>query len=341
MNRREFLGTSAMLSATTFISACGSTSSDQAEQTQPKPSGALTLYYEFKIAGPEITNMVDNVKNQAQALDGKAGFLSLSLKQMVGDSTMVENLDVSLKGVLKSSYIDAANAGRRPFVYTLYIRFDSYDNLIASGAKDWFKSTIEPQLFAYTKDASGNPVKTQLPLAYHQGIYKTVAAGDANGVYTTQADILTFLKNQKDVATAQYDPIPADGTATVNSASISVCNHVSIDAANTDLVNTKATALLTVAQQTYQPSSNPTDGTPGTLSDSNYQKAVTTEILQNAYTTGDIRDYLFHGVWKSVADHENSHIDQRFMKAAGPVGAYVVAGPWEPFYQTTVVHNKS
>jgi len=61
--------------------------------------------------------------------------------------------------------------------------------------------------------------------------------------------------------------------------------------------------------------------------------------MQNAYANGSTRDYLFHGVWKSVADHENSHVDPRFMKAAGPVGAYVVAGPWEPFYQTMIVHN--
>jgi len=337
MNRREFIGTAGLLSATTFMSACGSSSSDKAETTQSKPTGAVTLYYEFKIAGPEIQNMMTNVSNQATALDAKTGFLSLSLKQMIGDSTMVNNFLPDLKGVLKSAYVDAAQAGRRPFIYTLLVRFDSYDNLVASGAKDWFINTIQPQLFAYTKDSSGNPVKTQLALDYYQGIYQTVAAGDANGVYTTQADILTFLKTQKDVANSQYQTIPADGTT--SGASISVENHVTIEDANTDTVNKMATALLTVAQQTYQPSSNANDGDAGTLSDSNYQKAVTTEIMQNAYTSGTTRDYLFHGVWKSVADHENSHVDPRFMKAANPVGAYVVAGPWEPLYQTMVVHN--
>ena len=344
MNRREFFTTAGIISATTYMSACGSSNSTTQEQTQPKPAGALSLYYEFKIAGPEIQNMMSNVSTQATALESKTGFLSLSLKQMIGDSTMVNNFDPSLKGVLRSAYVDAAQAGRRPFIYTLLIRFDSYDNLIASGAKDWFTSTIEPQLFAYTKDANGNPVKTPLPLDYYQGIYQTVAAGDANGVYTTQADIVTFLKNQKDVANTAYQAIPSDGTT--SGASISVENHVSIDDANTTTVNTKATALLTVAQQTFQPYTTDangniveTDGTAGTLSDSNYQKAVTTEIMQNAYANGSTRDYLFHGVWKSVADHENSHVDPRFMQAAGPVGAYVVAGPWEPFYQTMIVHN--
>lgn len=341
MNRRDFFTTAGLLTATTYFSACGSSNSDQAEQEQPKPEGAVTLYYEFKIAGPEIQQMMANVSAQAAALDAKEGFLSLALKQMVGDSTMVNNFlpDTGLKGVLRSAYVDAAMAQRRPFVYTLFIRFDSYDNLVASDAKAWFKNTIEPQLFAYTKDENGNPVKTPLALDYYQGIYQTVAAGDANGVYTTSQEILTFLQNQKDTANPVYQPIPSDGTT--SGADISVQNHVAIDAANTDTVNTKATALLTVAQETYQPSTNPDDGIPGTLSDSNYQKAITTEIMQNAYTEGGARSYLFHGVWKSVADHENSHVDPRFMQAAGPVGAYVIAGPVEPFYQTMIIHNKA
>jgi len=336
MNRRDFLTTTGLVTATTVMSACGSNNSDNAEASQPKPTGASSLYYEFKIAGPEIPSLIANVNAQAAALDSSAGFLSLSLKQMVGDSTMVNNFLPDLKGVLRSAYIDAAMMGRRPFVYTLFIRFDNYDNLVASGAKEWFINTIEPQLFAYDPSTTP-PTKTRLPLDYYQGIYKTVSAGDANGVYTSPEEILAFLKNQKDIANPQYQTIPADGTT--SGVSISVENHVTIDAANTELVNSKATALLTVAQETYQPSSNPTDGDSGTLSDSNYQKAVTTEILQNAYVSDDTRDYLFHGVWKSVADHENSHVDPRFMKAAGPVGAYVVAGPWEPLYQTMIVHN--
>jgi len=338
MNRRDFLTTTGLVTATTVMSACGSSNSAIAETTQTKPTGAVSLYYEFKVAGPELASLLSNVKAQATALDAKAGFLSLSLKQMLGDSTMVNNFLPDLKGILKSAYIDAAMKGRRPFVYTLFIRFDSYDNLVASGAKEWFVKTIEPQLFAYDPSTTP-PTKTKLALDYYQGIYKTIAGGDANGVYTTQADIINFLKNQKDIANTQYQTIPTDGTT--SGASISVENHVSIDASNTQTVNSKATALLTVAQETYQPSSNPSDGTAGMLSNSNYQKALSTEILQNAYISqsDNSRDYLFHGVWKSVADHENSHMDERFMKAANPVGAYVVAGPWEPFYQTMIVHN--
>lgn len=338
MNRRDFFTTAGLLTATTYMSACGSSNSTHAEATQEEPTGAVTLYYEFKIAGPEISKMMENISAQATALEQKAGFLSLSLKQLIGDSTMVNNLlpTIEIKGVLKSAYIDAAQAGRRPFVYTLFIRFDSYTNLINSGAKDWFIQTIEPQLFAYDPSQTP-PMKTALALDYYQGIFQTVAAGDADGVYTTKEDILSFLKNQKDLANTAYQTIPSDGTK--SGADISVQNHVAIDDANRVAVNTKATALLTVAQETYQPSTNPTDGDSGTLSDSNYQKAITTEILQNAYTSGETRSYLFHGVWKSIADHENSHVDPRFMKAANPVGAFVIAGPSEPFYQTMIVHN--
>jgi len=344
MNRRDFFTTAGLLTATTYMSACGSSNSTQAEATQTKPTGAVTLYYEFKIAGPEIKSMMSNISTQVTALKSKTGYLGLSLKEMIGESTMVKNFlpNSTIKGVLKSAYIDAALVGRRAFVYSLFIRFDSYDNLIASGAKDWFISTIKPQLFAYK--AGTPPTKTALPLDYYQGIYQTIAAGDASGVYTTQVDILRFLKNQKDTANTVYQTIPADGTT--SGASITVENHVAIDDANTATVNEKATALLSVAQQTFQPYTTDTngnivetDGTSGTLNDSNYQKALTTEILQNAYATAGTRTYLFHGVWKSIADHENSHVDSRFMAAANPVGAYVVAGPSEPFYQTIILDN--
>jgi len=333
MDRRDFFTTAGLLTATTYMSACGS--SNHAESTQPKPSGAVSLYYEFKIAGPEIKALMQNVGAQAQKLDNKQGFLGLSLKQVIGNSTMVNNMLPDLKGVLKSALIDAAKAGRRPFVYALLIRFDNYDNLIASKAKEWFIDTIEPQLFGYKP---GNPpVKTKLALDYYQGIYQTVAAGDANGVYKEQGEILTFLKNQKDIAKPAYQPIPSDGTH--SGASITVMNHVTIDDKNTASINSKATALLSVAQQTYQPSTNLTDGEAGKLSNSNYQKALTTEIMQNAYESGGTRNYLFHGVWNSIADHENSHLDPRFMQAAKPVGAFVISGPVEPFHQTVILHN--
>ncbi|MGC8532860.1 MAG: hypothetical protein ACP5M1_12555, partial [Acidiphilium sp.] len=89
------------------------------------------------------------------------------------------------------------------------------------------------------------------------------------------------------------------------------------------------------AQQTYQPvtASNHL-GYAGARDNRYYRKAVSTEILRNAFPDGTLRAYLMHGVWDSVWDHENSHLDPRFLQAAGPVGAAVVIGPVEPFYQT-------
>lgn len=42
------------------------------------------------------------------------------------------------------------------------------------------------------------------------------------------------------------------------------------------------------------------------------------------------------GVWESVWDHENSHLDPHFKQTAAPVGAMVVSGPVEPFYETRI-----
>jgi hypothetical protein len=69
-------------------------------------------------------------------------------------------------------------------------------------------------------------------------------------------------------------------------------------------------------------------GTAGTrdVNNTDYRSAVTTEILQNAYSDGELRSYIMHGVWESVEDHENSHIDNRFLTSSGPVGALCCGG---------------
>ena len=77
-------------------------------------------------------------------------------------------------------------------------------------------------------------------------------------------------------------------------------------------------------------------GLPGTANNRYYYKAVSTEILRNAFPDGDLRTYLMHGVWESVWDHENSHLDPRFKQTAAPVEAMVVSDPVEPFYETRI-----
>ena len=333
MDRRDFLTTGALFTTSLYMNACGS-NSDSVEAIQEKPKGAITLYYEFNIAKPSIAKMLNVVNAYLSKLDSKKGFLSLSLKNMIGESTMVKNFTSDLKGVLKSAYIDSAKMGKRPYRYTLFIRFDNYDNMTLSSTKSWFTETIEPLLFVYNKTG-----KTSLKFDFYQGIYKTVAGGDANGIYKTESEILKFLTHQQDVANLEYQNLYSDGSD--NGVTMTVANHVSISHIHTNMVNEKALGLLKIAQQTYQPKENTPDGDAGSLNNNNYKKALTTEILQNAYTTGNKRDYLFHGVWRSIADHENSHIDARFMKASQPLGIYIVDGPVEPFYQTAIVHNKN
>jgi len=343
MQRRDFLGFTAVVSGGMLLSACGTSNASDpaADGSQPKPEGAVTLYYELRVPGPENTTVLTHIENLKSTLLAKTGFLSLSLKQMTGESTMVKNYPDSLKGALDRGFAQVTSSPgtpglptsqKIPFFYALLIRFDSYDNMIASGTKDWFTTNIIPSLFAYNA-ATTPPTKTPIALDYYEGVYVTVAAGDRTGIYETQADIVNFLKNQTDEITNQY---------------VTVENHVAIKDANLVEFNTKVKNLLTTAQNTFRPAtddgdydSNYPNGQEGAVGNSYYRKAVTTEILQNAFSDGDSRSYLMHGVWESMYDHENSHIDVRFQQAAGPVGAYVVAGPVEPFYDTIKQENNN
>lgn len=338
MQRRDFLGFTAVVSGGMLLSACGDSDADSSQaplDTQEKPQGAVTLYYEFRVAGPENMSVLSNVESLQSTLTNTTGFLSLSLKQMTGESTMVKNYPDALKGVLDRGYAQVASAQgtpgmptstKIPFFYALLIRFDSYDNMIDSGAKEWFSSDIVPSLFAYN-GATTPPTKTSIELDYYEGVYITVAAGDREGIYDTPEAINTFLKNQTDEISHGY---------------VTVENHVMIKDLHREVFNTKIKTLLTTAQNTFRPAQEDLgadltsypNGQAGAADNTHYRKAVTTEILQNAYADGELRSYLMHGVWESMYDHENSHIDQRFAQAAGPVGAYVVVGPVEPFYDT-------
>ena len=92
---------------------------------------------------------------------------------------------------------------------------------------------------------------------------------------------------------------------------------------------------------TYEPKDDPNGlGQPGSQDNSDYRKAVSTEILVNTEPNGALRSYLMHGVWESVWDHENSHLDPRFQRAFMAVAPYVVSGPVEPFYHTLYLQNR-
>lgn len=285
------------------------------------PAGALTFYAEIRVAEPENAALLESIQTQARSLQTAEGFLSFSLKQMTGDSTMVKNYPEGYKGMLATAYADAVAAHSLPYFYSLFVRFADYDTLQAAQVDRWFDQVVAPHLHAYAMAPDG-PQKTPLVLASYRGIYQTVVAGDRTAIYRQPEEIAAFLRRPVD--------LPERGYVTVE-------NHVMIPDAVLTPFEAKTAELLVIAQDTYQPTTA-SDGTglPGAADNRHYRKAVTTEILRNAFPDGDLRAYLMHGVWESVWDHENSHLDPRFKQTAAPVGAMVVAGPIEPFYVTRI-----
>ena len=320
MKRRNFIKTAALAASTmAMMPTIASSNMTKPLKGEKAPIGAVTLYFEFRIPTPSKDDLIFHINRYAKELEHKKGFVSISLKNMVGDSTMVKNYPTYLKGVLKSAYFDASKEGSMPLFYSLFIRFDNYNDLIKSETTQWFKKVISKY--------------GVLSENYHEGVYTTVAAGDRDKIYKTDIEIETFLKNQKDKPTARY---------------ITVNNHVSVFSKDKDVFNTKSTSLLEVAQNTFRPAQGDYDyntkfpvGIPGTFQNLHYRKAVTTEILQSAFSDNGKYHYLFHGVWESVNDHENSHIDPRFRAHVMQIFPYIIDGPIEPFYETIILNNKA
>lgn len=315
MNRRDLFGTGLALAATGFMPRAEAA---ELPRGGTLPRGPVTLYLEFRVAPPENAAAMLAIGELAASLARRPGFLHLSLKQMVGDSTMVKNYPESYKGILAEAYLDGLKAGRQPYFYALFIRFSDYPALLASGADPAFAHEIGPHLHAVAAAPAG-PIRSKQPMAWYQGVFETIAAGNRSAILRDVPGITTFLRQ----------PTDAPDLTTV-------ANHVFIEEADRAKFDHDVVALLKVAQETYQPE-DAADliGQPGARDNRWYRKAVSTEILRNAFPDGTLRAYLMHGVWDSVWDHENSHLDPRFQQAAGPVGAAVVIGPVEPFYRTT------
>ena len=318
VKRRHILTAGAALGAFGFAPRAFAQSALPASSS---PAGALTFYAEIRVAEPENAALLESIQAQAQELQAAEGFLSLSLKQMTGDSTMVKNYPEAYKGMLANAYVDAVAAHSLPYFYSLFVRFADYDTLQAARVDRWFEAVVAPHLHAYAMTPDG-PQKTPMLLATYRGLFQTVVAGDRTAIYRQPDDIRTFLRRPVDLPERHY---------------VTVANHVMIPDAALDPFEAKTAELLVIAQDTYQPTTA-SDGTglPGAADNRHYCKAVSTEILRNAFPDGDLRAYLMHGVWESVWDHENSHLDPRFKQTAAPVGAMVVSGPVEPFYATQI-----
>ena len=320
MKRRSFMthaAAGATLAATGFVPAAGA-----AVLPTTRVDGPLTYYVEFRVAGPEHEAAMAALRALSTEMRAKPGFLSLALKQMSGESTMTKNYPPQYKGALAEAYLDGVKARTQPFFYALFVRFSDDGALRASGVDEAFTATVMPHLHAVMPGPNGM-VRSPKPMAVYRGVFQTIAAGNREGVYHTPAEILKFLR--------QPVEMPERNTVTVG-------NHVMVADATHEAWESQVAALLKVAQETYQPTDEPQGiGLPGAPDNRYYRKALSTEILRNATPDGGLRAYLMHGVWDSVWDHENSHLDARFNRAAGPVGAGVEIGPLEPFYLTRLL----
>lgn len=331
-DRRRFIGGTAQLIAGVAVGATLSSCADdndssiattQTAVTTPDPDGQVTQYFEFRVAPPVNQKIKEAIQNKGMEMLSQRSFLSLSMKQMVGESTMVKNFPASYKGMLGSAYSDAVAHQTLPYFYNLFVRFDSYAALKEADFAAWFAQTIAPDLYIYQPNVG----KTELALHYYSGVYQTVLCGDRTAVYSNPDDITQFLRSQIDTPEQAY---------------VTVGNHVVIEDAQLQTFEARVAPLLDVAQNTYRPADAADGiGTSGSADNTEYRKAVTTEILRNAFPTGDERDYVMHGVWENIWDHENSHLDIRFKQASTPVGAMVIKGPVEPFYHTQVLINNA
>ncbi|MBZ9627733.1 hypothetical protein LB456_02005 [Psychroflexus sp. CAK57W] len=313
MKRGEFLRNSAFATGTLMsggLFARGFQKEDLLEE--PINDGVFSATCSFRVAKPIHKEVESKIKELVNSeISQYDGFLGFSLKQMVGDSTMVKNLPASYKGALASAFEEGAESGSMPYVYLLLVRFNSFENLKLYGANNLIKDHLSEVNFMYSPNG-----KTDLFLEFTGEPMVTIAAGNREKVFSQPSELKTFLNYKHGLKNT-----------------ITVANHVSIKAKDTEAFEEQVKGLLSIAQNTFKPHTSET-GLAGAKDNSNYKKAVTTEILRGAKTHGDYRNYIMHGVWESYWDHENSHLDQRFKKAAAPVGSYVVKGPVETFYKT-------
>jgi len=288
---------------------------DAALDTIRDVNQALTLYAEMRVVPAHHDAFLAAIDTVSAKLRVLPGFLSLALKQMSGDSTMVKNYPETYKGVLATAYLDGVAAGTQPYFYNLFVRFADGRAARAAGFEALFETHIHPLLHAMAPRGGDGP-----ELLAYRAVLQSVVAGDRHAIYRGAEEIRSFLRRPVE--------LPERETVTVE-------NHVMVPEDKHAAWEPQVAILLQVAQDTFEPQDEPSGvGLPGARDNRYYRKALSTEILRNAHADGGLRAYIMHGVWESVWDHENSHLDPRFLAAAGPVGAAAVVGPVEPLYLT-------
>lgn len=319
-SRRKLLISAPAVATAALLASTGFTPTAQAISLSPAAaaSGPVTFYAEMRVVQPFKPAFDSGIQTFAQAMRGH-GALAVTLKQMVGDSTMVKNYPAHFKGVLGSAYAEGTEAGTLPFFYSLFVRFDSLQALRAAQADAAFDRNVLPHLHGAMQQG-GKMLASPQPMAVYRGVFETMLAGDRNGIYSRRDELLHFLRKPVD-----------DNAPTL----ITVENHVFVPESSVPVFDKTIPPLLKVAQETCQPEQGAgSAGLPGAADNLHYRKAVSTEILRKVEPDGELRAYIMHGIWESVWDHENSHLDPRFKTAAAPVGAMVAIGPVEPFYTT-------
>jgi len=270
-----------------------------------------SLIVEMPVAAANRDALLDHIRQHPPF--HCPGLIRLTVKELTGLSTMVKNLPTPYKGVLGDAYQKAAETHAQPWYVVVLARFES-DSPETSGETfhDWFHDTVRPHL---TLGYPDDPERLM-----YVGRFTTIAAGDREHVYTTPDELAHFVR-----------------TPHANLQTVTVLNHVLVRQHDASPFNQAVTQLLTTAQVTFQPTHDPSRlGQPGTADNTFYRKPLSTEILMG-YDAPDQRvPYLMHGIWESLWDHENSHIDSRFRQAASRLAPYIVGGPAEPFYRTLV-----
>ena len=292
MDRRQFLELSGAAGGALLLgsSAVAEATPAVATTNHPKPVGAVTYYTEIRVPPPEKAAVLAKMDELIALMQGMAGYLSLSFKQTIGESTMGRAYPNPKKAILAEALakLDGTlSSPKVPYFYVMFLRFDSYDNLLAAGVQAWFKANIVPSLFAYNA-ATTPPTKTTIALDFHEGVYTTVAAADRINGYMTAEEISTYLASkQSDEVAGQY---------------VSVNNHYMIMDANRkahyNLLrenlngNTRSIFRPIQGDEGYD-DSNPdyvANGQPAAPDNVFFRKAMTREILQNAFPEGEKRN---------------------------------------------------
>ena len=183
---------------------------------------------------------------------------------------MVKNYPESCKGLLAPAVSGWLKARRQPYS-TRFSSGSPIVRLCLPRARTRRSTRNRPAPARRLRSAAG-PIKSKRPMGWYQGVFETIAAGTRSAIIHDMAGISAFLREPEDWPDM-----------------ITVANHVFIHEADRPQFDHDVAALLQVAQQTYQPTDAAIQSAmPGAGDNRLYRKAVSTEILRNAFPDGTL-----------------------------------------------------